>query len=834
MYRPSGDDSTSRRQAIPKVCLAVLLLGIGLVLCIGTSHAAADTGAIWGRVTYVGGVPGEHPILVCWFPGPPGANCVTPNDGAYVLDGLVDGDYTIEALVNVYRDDASSWDDAVEAWYDPDADGQPDAVTVRGGPVSGIDISVGGPWIPLNGPQIDGGRVDALGVDADDPDVLYAFAREPWNSAGTGRVFKSTDGGASWAAVYAPPAPVYDLAARGDKVCLSGARGDETVLMCSDDAGGAWRELGAIEPGTLVQALDITISAEVSSTLLLAGRVVTITDGSDIDDIDLTYGLPAVLRSMNGGATWQRVMERPNNEGERTAFYAIAKDPSTPDRFFVGGDDAWIEFPGGSGYAAGSIYRVEGGDWAGATQVYTAEVPGPVLALAIDPIDGNVILASTLFSVLRSADGGDTWGEVHDQGGEHLAFSPGGGAYLATTNGTVYASTDGGETWSDGVLVDDYCYEFAVGAHLYAGGCTDGVLRSTDGGATWAPSSDGIASLVTARSLAWDRFDLQRLYAAAGNLGGWRSADGGATWTLDLDGYVGAYASHPWRKGIVYRGIQSAAQGSLERSVDGGEHWEVVYTATMDYEGDPPSEGIIFAIAPAPSWPATVYAGGYDKPAAGDALTRQAVIARSTGDGVAGSWVETHHMAAGSWVEALAVHPTTPEVAYAGGAQEVNQGFVKRTVDGGASWVQVFTDTRPIRSIAIDRLDPLTVYVGTTAERIFRSVDGGDTWAPVRLPTTEGGGASGPLVVADPRAPGRVYLAGPNTVLESVDRGDTWIEQYNVFAPAPQKSPGALMVVHHGDLQTFYWSGGGLWSFTRRTPWPESSLFLPTFLGPPS
>lgn len=372
-----------------------------------------------------------------------------------------------------------------------------------------IDVSVGGPWIPLNGPEIGGGWVDVLGVDADDPDVVYAGVREPAGSANNGRVFTSIDGGATWALVYTPSVPLYDMAARGDKVCLSGARGDETVLICSDDAGRRWSDLGAIESGSLVRALDIAISSEVSSTLLLAGRVVTITDGSDID---LTYGLPAVLRSTDGGDSWQRVLERPGNEGEHTAFYAIAQDPSTRDRFFVGGDDAWLEL---NGFAVGTIYRVEDGDWAGATQVYTAEVPGPILALAIDPTDGDVILASTLFGVLRSADDGDTWEEGElDKGGEHLAFSPAGDAYLATTDGTVYSSADGGQTWNVGVVVDDSSNEFAAGTHLFAGGQTDGVLRSTDGGATWAPSSDGITSLVSPRSLAWDRFDRRRLYGA--------------------------------------------------------------------------------------------------------------------------------------------------------------------------------------------------------------------------------------------------------------------------------------------------------------------------------
>jgi photosystem II stability/assembly factor-like uncharacterized protein len=810
----------------PKIGLAALLVGIGLALCIASAQAEG-TGAIWGRVTYVGGVPGEHPIQVCLSGGAPDPYCLLPNDGNYVFDALADGDYTVQAWVNVYTDSDVYWDDAVEAWYDPDADGQPDTVTVSGGSVSGIDISVGGPWIPLNGPELEGGWVDILGVDAAHADVVYACVAEPYSS-GNGKVFKSTDGGTTWTAVYTPSVPVYDLAARGNKVCLSGARGDETVLMCSDDAGGTWKELDAIMPGYLVQAFDITISAEPSSTLLLAGRVVTITDGSAIEDIDLTYGLPAVLSGTIGGDSWEPVLERPSNEGERTAFYAIAEHPSMPGRFFVGGDDAWVDF---YSVPAGSIYRVEDGNWAGATQVYTATEPGPVLSLAIDPTTGrDVVLASTLLEVLRSADGGDTWEEVPDQqGGEHLAFSPAGDAYLATPNGTVYTSTDGGEMWDDGVSLDDFCNDLAAGANLYAGGCTDGVLRSTDGGATWAPSNEGITSLVSLRSLAVDPFDQNRMYAAAEYSGGWRSADGGATWALDLDGYVGAYACHPWKQGVVYRGVRSTSQGSLERSADGGEHWEVVYTSTTAY-ADPPTEGVILAVAPAPSWPSTVYAGGYDKPGDGGLLDRHAVIARSAQDGVAGSWVEKHHMAAGSWVEALAVHPTNPDVAYAGGTHEAHQGFVKRTVDGD-TWSTVFTDTQPVKSIAIDRRDPLAVYVGTAAERIFRSVDGGDTWAAVRLPASEGGGASGSLVVADPRAPGRVYLAGYGTVLESADRGDTWIEQYSVFAPAPQQSPEALAVVNHGDLQTLYFSGEGLWSFTRANPWPESSLFVPAVMN---
>ena len=60
---------------------------------------------------------------------------------------------------------------------------------------------------------------------------------------------------------------------------------------------------------------------------------------------------------------------------------------------------------------------------------------------------------------------------------------------------------------------------------------------------------------------------------------------------------------------------------------------------------------------------------------------------------------------------ALAVHPTNPDIVYAGAAQ----GGVYRSLNGGASWTPLLDDalTLSIGSIAIAPSDPSTVFIGT-------------------------------------------------------------------------------------------------------------------------
>jgi photosystem II stability/assembly factor-like uncharacterized protein len=90
----------------------------------------------------------------------------------------------------------------------------------------------------------------------------------------------------------------------------------------------------------------------------------------------------------------------------------------------------------------------------------------------------------------------------------------------------------------------------------------------------------------------------------------------------------------------------------------------------------------------------------------------------------------------GGRVNSVAVHPNNEDIIYLGFAT----GGVFKTINGGSSWEPIFDDQPflAIGDIALDPIDPNTIYVGTGDPNIsgypaignglYRSSDGGATW----------------------------------------------------------------------------------------------------------
>jgi photosystem II stability/assembly factor-like uncharacterized protein len=101
----------------------------------------------------------------------------------------------------------------------------------------------------------------------------------------------------------------------------------------------------------------------------------------------------------------------------------------------------------------------------------------------------------------------------------------------------------------------------------------------------------------------------------------------------------------------------------------------------------------------------------------------------ATGDGIArldeagGEWtVELSLM--GSSAHCLAVDPEDPARVYAG----LREGGVRRTDDGGATWVDRSPPQTAVSSLALSAADG-AVYAGTEPSALYRSDDGGETWS---------------------------------------------------------------------------------------------------------
>jgi photosystem II stability/assembly factor-like uncharacterized protein len=130
-------------------------------------------------------------------------------------------------------------------------------------------------------------------------------------------------------------------------------------------------------------------------------------------------------------------------------------------------------------------------------------------------------------------------------------------------------------------------------------------------------------------------------------------------------------------------------------------------------------------------------------------------------------------------VRSLAVHPTRPEVVFAGA--DVGLG---RSDDGGTRWTRVdtpFNDTQ-VWSIAIDPNDPNSMLVGTGAPAraaVYRTTDGGATWDRLSPEIPERcAGVSRPriLTIAYDHVDGESTWFGVEEggLWRSRNRGDTW------------------------------------------------------------
>lgn len=370
------------------------------------------------------------------------------------------------------------------------------------------------------------GNLAAVAVDPANSNILYVGNR-------FGAALRSTDAGATWLGFS-------DTRAGRNAKCFgvgSGAiylGGDANGVFKSTDQGNTWTEANQGLSNTQVSSVALNPS---DPNVVYAGTkrgVFKSTDGGnqwvlkpasipgtedlaiDPSDPHVIYSVPSAFKSTDAGETWENISSGlidPFNL-QSILVHAIAVNPTSPNILYAGSFSGVFK----------STNR--GRKW---TKVSFDVGNENVFSLGINPADPNVMYAGAS-RLYKSTDGGTSWSRSTDisTGGRvnSIAIQPSqpNVMYLGTVGG-VLASTDAGANWTR-LAVQTETRSFIVNAVevspsspniLYAGTSGGGVFRSGDRGTTWKQVNDGLMNL-DALSLAVDPRDPNLVYV--GTAGG--------------------------------------------------------------------------------------------------------------------------------------------------------------------------------------------------------------------------------------------------------------------------------------------------------------------------
>jgi len=583
------------------------------------------------------------------------------------------------------------------------------------------------------------GFVQTLAIAPSDPEIAYA-------SVG-GRVFKTTNAGATWTPAQAGfeefRAAVLSLAVDPRDPSTAYAGNDGDGLFKTTDGGKHWAPLDAGASAQRPRALAIDPSAP-----------------------DTVYAATeqGLFKSIDGGAEWVRLpIERSDNY-----FIAIAIAPSRAGTLYVGdtnrvfkstdAGDTWSVTLGSDGTDIGTIAIAPsdpdtvfvGEHFAkttdgGAIWQRNDLAPPDILAYAIDPAGTDTVYASTVVGVFVSSDGGNSWAPSSDGLTDvyvpTLAIAPQAPhtLYAGTGRDGLFKSTDGAESWRPASrgLVSDSVHALVVDPvrpdTVYAGTGGHGVFKSIDGGTSWSEAGGGAqAPFAWVWGLAIDPTRTSTVYAAVNREGVAKSTDGGATWTLMSSGlgetFINVVAIDPTNPDTLYAGSTFGSTGiGVVKSTDAAVSW----TAILDNIG---SEALVVDR----SRTSTVYSGH-----GGVLRSPDGGMSWSPGRGLDDTFIVT-----------LVIDPAEPTTLYAG-SSGANAGVFKST-DGGRNWTRTSEGlTHPhVEALAIDPSDSAVLYAGSENGGVFKSSDGAASWVPLNEGLIYSHVRS---LAVDPRAPGTVY-----------------------------------------------------------------------------
>ncbi len=488
-------------------------------------------------------------------------------------------------------------------------------------------------------------------------------------------------------------------------------------------------------------------------------------------------------QSTDAGKNWRCTTDRLPTLGVTD----IAIAPGNPDIVYIATGDG--DGPGGYdqpiAYSAGVLKSTDGGEtWQQTGLQYNTTSQRRIYRLLQHPDNANILFAGTDNGIFKTTDAGATWTSKISGNFRDMEFKPENPSIMyACNNNQIYRSKDGGENWErlDSKIPSSIgrisiAVTYAHSEYIYAvtarSGSWDfgGFYRSTDGGNSWTLTAT--TPNIIGRDLDGNDHESQQgwydLCVAASNskantvyVGGiniWKSTNGGNSWTIathwyGADGTPYVHADiHGITAGYDIDEMYVGCDGGVFKSIN-QKTWENLSDGMgiMQFyriSGSQQNEKLILggaqdngtSLLSNISWREVGGGDGMNclidyKNSNNMYISMQNGAVRRSNDGglsFSGTINETTTGENGGWVTPFILHPTNPQILYAGFQN------VWKTTNGGSSWSKLGAlpgSGATLSYLAIAPSNPDVIIAGN-ASRIYKTTDGGISWNTLTTPAS--------------------------------------------------------------------------------------------------
>jgi hypothetical protein len=571
-----------------------------------------------------------------------------------------------------------------------------------------------------------------LAIDPANDQILYAAAGNPYGDTANG-IYESTDAGAHWAELtnfptgadphvgritiaLSPSSPNVIYADVANVTHMTDANPNSSLYKMekSSDGGTTWTQLTST-PNFMAAYGDYDTSLAVDpanpNTVYAGGQA----------------GANTLIRSQDGGTTWQDIGVGVDGNGPHADHHALAFDAS--GKVLEGND--------------GGVWRLDDPNTATLhwTDLNANLATVQFNSVALDPKSPNIACAGAQDNGTDQFTDSLLWNVIDSGDGGYVLVSPSNGSLIYHdapvasfgSAGFIEVSVDGGQDWSAattginaGSEPTDFYPPFVMDpsnpSRLFVG--TSRVYQTTDGANTWTaistPGTGGWTANTAIDAIAVSASNGNTIYAATkGHI--FVTFNDGTSWQeVDVSGFndhIAWLAVDPSNNQVAYAArdrFSTGAGGHVFKTTNGGATWTDISTTLPNT----PTNTLVLD-------PRTgaLYAG-----------TDNGVFA-STDSGQ--SWAVLAGEMPNVRVAQLQINPLDNILA----AATHGRGLWEITLSSwtGIGPAPIANGQNPgngpvsgrVTGVTTDPTNSNLIYVSTAGGGLWRSADGGQTWTPL-------------------------------------------------------------------------------------------------------